>query len=89
VSQQIDEHTGMGTALTRENPGDYTAVEMLRSPCSCNEGNSGHILNTVTCMSDSRRGFGLDIGFLDHLQVVTTNNYTTNAGFHTLPITPH
>jgi hypothetical protein len=26
----------------------------------------------VTCMSDYRRGFGLYIGFIDHLQVVTT-----------------
>jgi hypothetical protein len=34
-------------------------------------------VNIVTCMSDSRRGFGLDIGFFDHLQVVTTNNYNT------------
>jgi hypothetical protein len=38
-------------------------------------------------MSDSRRGFGLDIGFTDHLQVVTTNNYSTIANFHTLQVT--
>jgi hypothetical protein len=31
-------------------------------------------IHIVTCMSDSRRGFGLEIGFIDHLQVVTTNN---------------
>jgi hypothetical protein len=35
--------------------------------------------NTVKCMSDSRRGFGLEIAFYDHLQVVTTNNYNTIA----------
>jgi hypothetical protein len=29
--------------------------------------------------SDYRRGFVLDIGFIDYLQVVTTNNYNTIA----------
>jgi hypothetical protein len=38
-------------------------------------------------MSDSRRGFGLDIGFIDHLQIITTNNYNIIANFHTLPVT--
>jgi hypothetical protein len=33
----------------------------------------------VTCSFDYRLGFGLDIGFTDHLQVVTTNNYNTIA----------
>jgi hypothetical protein len=27
--------------------------------------------------SDYRRGFDIDIGFVDHLQVVTTSNYNT------------
>jgi hypothetical protein len=36
-------------------------------------------VNIVTCMSDYRRGFGLDIGFIDYLQVVTANNYNTIA----------
>jgi hypothetical protein len=40
------------------------------------------------CQSDSWHGFGLDIGFIDHLQVVTTNNYNITTDFHTLPITP-
>jgi hypothetical protein len=31
----------------------------------------------VTCMSDSRRGFGLVNRFTDHLQVVTASNYNT------------
>jgi hypothetical protein len=30
----------------------------------------------------------LDIGFLDHFQLVITNNYITITDFHTLPITP-
>jgi hypothetical protein len=38
-------------------------------------------------LSDSRRGFGLDIGFTDNLKVVTTNNYNTIADFHTFQIT--
>jgi hypothetical protein len=38
-------------------------------------------------MSNSRRGFGLDIGSTDHLQVATTNNYNTIAYFHNLQIT--
>jgi hypothetical protein len=32
-------------------------------------------------------GFGLVIGFIDHLQVVTTNNYNTITDFHTFQIT--
>jgi hypothetical protein len=32
-------------------------------------------------------GFKLDIGFTDHLQVMTTNIYNTIADFHTLQIT--
>jgi hypothetical protein len=39
-------------------------------------------------MSDYRRGFELYIGFIDHLQVVTTNNYNTIADFHALTISP-
>jgi hypothetical protein len=39
------------------------------------------------CVSDFRRGIGLEIGFIDHLQVVTSNNYNIIAIFHTLQIT--
>jgi hypothetical protein len=44
----------------------------------------------VTCMCDYRRGFGLDIGFIDHFntQLVITLNYTANADIHTLHFTP-
>jgi hypothetical protein len=39
-----------------------------------------------TCMSDSRWGFGLDTGFIDHFntQLVITLNYSTITNFHTL-----
>jgi hypothetical protein len=45
--------------------------------------------HTVTILSDYRRSFGLEIGFIDHLQVVTTSDYEHNtiASFHTLQIT--
>jgi hypothetical protein len=48
------------------------------------------IANTiVTCMSDSRRGFELEIGFIDNFNTrfVTTLNYTAIADLHTLEIT--
>jgi hypothetical protein len=38
-------------------------------------------------MGDYRWGFRLGIGFIDNLQVVTTNNYNIIADFHTLQIT--
>jgi hypothetical protein len=40
-------------------------------------------------MSDSRRGFGSYIGFIDHFntKLVTTVNYSAIADLHTLQIT--
>jgi hypothetical protein len=45
-------------------------------------------LNMVTCYSDPRRGFGLDIGFIDHFnkQLVIRINYSAIANFHNLQI---
>jgi hypothetical protein len=41
----------------------------------------------VTCRGDCWWGFELNIKFIDHLQVLTTNNCNTIADFHTLQIT--
>jgi hypothetical protein len=44
---------------------------------------------TITCLRDSRRGFGLDIRFTDHFntEFIITINYSAIAGLHTLQIT--
>jgi hypothetical protein len=44
-------------------------------------------IHIVTCMSDARRGFGLEIAFIHHLQVVTTNKYNSLTELHTQNIT--
>jgi hypothetical protein len=38
-------------------------------------------------MSDSRRGFGLNIGFIDNTYLATALNYSAIANFHNLQIT--
>jgi hypothetical protein len=35
-----------------------------------------------SCVTGLRHGFGLIIGFINNLQVVTTNNYYTMAALH-------
>jgi hypothetical protein len=39
-------------------------------------------LHIVTCTSDFRRGFGLEIAFIDHLRIVTTSNYNSLTELH-------
>jgi hypothetical protein len=42
------------------------------------------IINSDTIkISDSRRGFGLDIGFIGHLRIVNTSDYNSLTGLHT------
>jgi hypothetical protein len=42
---------------------------------------------TVPYIGDYRRDFRSDIGFIDHLRVVTTNNYNSFTELHTLQFT--
>jgi hypothetical protein len=44
--------------------------------------------NIVTCLSDSKRGFGLMNRSVDHLQVVATNNYYNVVYFYTSNSSP-
>jgi hypothetical protein len=43
--------------------------------------------NIAKCMCDYRRGFGLEIEFIDHLQILTTKHCSTIDNSHTLHIT--
>jgi hypothetical protein len=51
----------------------------------------GCTIYIVTCMSDHGRGFGLDIGFIDHFttQLVISLNYSAIADLYTsqIPVT--
>jgi hypothetical protein len=38
-------------------------------------------------MSDYRRGLDLVIGFIEHLQIATTSDYSSIANWHTLQFT--
>jgi hypothetical protein len=41
----------------------------------------------VRCMSNCRSGLGLEIGCIDHLQVVSISSYNNISNFHTSQIT--
>jgi hypothetical protein len=58
---------------------------LLLSSCSI----QGTGIYTVTCMSDSRRGFGLDIEFIDNFNthLVITLNCSVISNFHILQFT--
>jgi hypothetical protein len=56
----------MGLQLSKETEKDLLNNTFVSQYC--------HVV-----LSDYRRGFGLDIGFIDHLQAVTTDNYNTIA----------
>jgi hypothetical protein len=41
----------------------------------------------LSCEGVTIDEFGLEIGFIDHFQVINTSNYNTIANIHTLQIT--
>jgi hypothetical protein len=45
-------------------------------------GNVHTCIQIITCLSDYRRHLDSMIGFIDDVQVVTTNNYYTVSDFH-------
>jgi hypothetical protein len=48
----------------------------------------GHVLKYLSRVRVKLNGgFGLEVGFIGRLQIVTTNNYNTIDNFHTLQIT--
>jgi hypothetical protein len=47
----------------------------------------GALKDIVTWGRDYRRGFGLDIGFIDDLRIITTSNYNSLEELHTPNIT--
>jgi hypothetical protein len=63
----------------------YYHVLMVKQPVKFN----GRFVNVVTCMSESRRGFGFYIRFVYHFntRLVNTLNYSAIANFHPLLIT--
>jgi hypothetical protein len=56
-----------GHVESKQQKIQFVIYECLTMTMSCH-------VNRVTCMCDYRRGFGLEIGFIDHLHVVTTND---------------
>jgi hypothetical protein len=85
------------TFLCERPPGDADGepvrvnIDAFRK-CSCSRQNIPRFFfphdYIVTCMIDSRRGFGLEVGLIGHFstQVVVTLNYSAIADFHTLQV---
>jgi hypothetical protein len=46
-----------------------------------------HIFNALSRVRITKTGFGLVIGFIDYLQIVTTSNFSAIANSHTLQFT--
>jgi hypothetical protein len=65
----------------RENSGPYRDSKSDASVVQPN-----YLTPAVPCISDSRRGFGSDIGSIDHFntQLVITLNYSVIVDLHTL-----
>jgi hypothetical protein len=66
-------------------------TKIRSSNYACSLSPTGTLLDLYSCQlclfilsRDSRRNFGLDIEFIDNVQVVTTNNYNTIANLHRL-----
>jgi hypothetical protein len=74
-----------------------TSHDVVKVWSKCGQIHAAHIWNTIystriychVYVCDSRRGFGLDIGFIDHFntQLLMTLNHSAIANSHTLQIT--
>jgi hypothetical protein len=71
-----------GVKLSSKNVNDDSTINYN----SYNQYVRNYAFNIVTCMSDSRRGFGLDFGFIDHftIHLVITLKYGAIVIFHIL-----
>jgi hypothetical protein len=62
---------------------------LLQPPCHVFECDSSPTTSDTSCHVYEwlSTGFSLETGFIDHLQMITTSNYTTITNCHTLQIT--
>jgi hypothetical protein len=78
--------TGLGGSNLSGHNGTETKVPAKSSSPQPNRYIDWPINISSCSISDYRRGFVMDIIFIDHLEVVTTNRYNTIADFHTLRV---